>query len=174
MSAQRFELHKTLCNEGEAQQITLPNEGENVFKFTNFQSLIPYPFVLYADLETAIQLEVDILKNKMISKRVHVVIAVAAYTVCLPNDTFSSASPLLHVGYDCVEKFFDHLFLELKRIGHILTFQCKRLIMTDLDRSAFAAAETCAMCGIVYNPQNVKVRDHCHLSGRFRYALCSK
>lgn len=41
------------------------------------------------------------------------------------------------------------------------------LPMTHVDEAAFKAATTCHICGQSYSEKDVKVRDHCHLTGRY-------
>ncbi len=100
-------------------------------------------------------------------------VAVAAYTVSQPNDSYSSSKPFLYMGKDCIEQFFYFLSNELMRLMAILKYAKKPIMMRPEDEAAFRAARECYMCGKVFDFMRPKVRDHCHLSGRYRYALCS-
>ena len=44
----------------------------------------------------------------------------------------------------------------------------KPLQMTDEERELFKAAEECHICGKKYLDTEVRVRDHCHITGKFR------
>ena len=48
-------------------------------------------------------------------------------------------------------------------------------LMTDRDREHFQTACACEMCGGKFgrDPTSKKVQDHCHISRKYRYALCS-
>ena len=48
-------------------------------------------------------------------------------------------------------------------------------IMSKEDKRRHECAMECFMCGRNFagNPHLDKVRDHCHLSGKFRFTLCS-
>ena len=48
-------------------------------------------------------------------------------------------------------------------------------LMTDGDRKHFRTVHACEMCGGKFgrDPMSKKVEDHCHISGKYRYALCS-
>jgi len=45
--------------------------------------------------------------------------------------------------------------------------------MTQEDEINFHNATTCTICGDVFTTTSGKVRDHCHVSGKFRGAACS-
>ena len=76
---------------------------------------------------------------------------------------------------DCIDKLF--AFIEnrvcyIKRIFSDVYVPC---IMGKEDKRCHEHATECFMCGrnFVGNPHLDKVRDHCHLSGKFHFTLCS-
>ena len=44
----------------------------------------------------------------------------------------------------------------------------KPLVMTDNDEQRFRTMDRCHICGEKYTDKDVRIRDHCHISGKFR------
>ena len=136
--------------------------------------MVPVPFVMYCDLETMITSQVIINRGKKKSKCIHRPISFGAITVCKPRPDFGSL-PVIYTGTDCIDKLF--AFIEnwvcyIKRIFLDVYVPC---IMSKEDKRCHECATECFMCGRNFagNPHLDKVRDHCHLSGKFHFTLCS-
>ena len=117
-----------------------------------------------------------LVKNgKTISKRRHVPTLVGALTVCKPRPEFGN-SPFLYTGTDCVEMLMTYLNEEVRRAQSIYDSVYVPCQMSVGEKEKFHQAHKCEMCYRSFDeaPSLIKVRDHCHLSGRYRYALCSE
>lgn len=168
----RFQIHQRLCGH-KLQTLKFPQEDEKFSKFTFYQSLLTFPFVIYADFESMISNNKDFVpKGKILAKKVHAPIAVCARTVCRLDDSLSS-DPYLYIGEDCVEKLFVFIKIEMQRAKEILERNVP-LVMNLKQWEEFQKAQTCFMCKKEFSSQILKVRDHCHITGRYRFALCSK
>ena len=44
----------------------------------------------------------------------------------------------------------------------------KPLVMTEVDKQCFKTMDRCHICGEKYTDKDVRVRDHCHITGKFR------
>ena len=44
----------------------------------------------------------------------------------------------------------------------------KPLVMTENDEMCFKLMDKCHICGKRYTDKDVRVRDHCHITGKFR------
>ena len=170
---ERFEMHKNLCFRNN-HQYEMPVIGKNNLSFANFHNMIESPFVMYCDLETMITERVLLKKGKVYSKRDHIPISFGALTVCRPHKYFGSY-PQVYTGLDCVDKLFAFISSEAQRIAKIINQFYAPLCMTAEDKNNFQQADKCFMCKKKFSdfPHIKKVRDHCHLSGRYRFALCS-
>ena len=176
-SATGFHRHQSLCAGGTGLPIEMPEEG-SVTSFNRYSSLLNAPFVIYADLESCIRAEEDQSGNgKLISTRDHDCIAWACQTVCRDRAEFSSPKPITYTGAHAIARFFEYIECEFSRIQDILANVIEPMQMTDEDILHFAAQTHCEMCGSEFVPRHYylrKVRDHCHLSGRYRFALCNR
>jgi hypothetical protein len=169
----RFSLHKKLCR-GDGPRLKFPSTpSEATMKFENYQSMICAPFVMYCDLETLVadkQLENH---KKLISSRKHIPISVCGLTVCSSAPQFTSDKPFLYTGTDCISMLLGWIEEEVARIQQILRITWEEMYMSHADRRVFEKASACAMCRKKFGSSCEKVRDHDHLSGAFRFALCN-
>ena len=177
VNKKRYKIHLQLCDSG-GQRISLPEPGPGArLSFSDFHALLPVPFVAYCDLETCVQKESEdfVPKGKLLGERHHQAIACAVYLVCSLDDSLS-LPPYIYVGQDCIEKMFDYLEYCLEHMRTVLINTNVPMTMTGQDWKLFKSAQCCFMCGRTFEwggPFS-KVRDHCHLTGAFRHALCSR
>ena len=47
----------------------------------------------------------------------------------------------------------------------------KPLVMTKVDEQNFKTMDGCHICGEKYTDKDVRVRDYCHITGKFRAQL---
>ena len=104
----------------------------------------------------------------------HVPIAVGAITVCRPRKEFGFP-PMIYMGADCIEVLLQFIQSEVSRVSNILKNVYMPCIMRPEDKYMHKHAKHCFMCHKKFSDffHLDKVRDHCHLSGKFRYTLCS-
>ena len=169
----RYETHIHLCKK-DGTQYVFPEEDEAGLGFSSVNSMVNVPFVIYADLEMMIYKEEMVKRGKVQSKHRHVPISVGALTVCKDRLEFGS-NPFLYTGSDCIDMLIEFLNREQHRVREIYEGVLVPCLMTNQDRKHFRAARVCEMCGGKFgqDPMLKKVQDHCHISGKFRYALCS-
>ena len=173
VSKERYDIHTRLCKK-DGTQYVFPEVHAAKLEFSSFNSMVNAPFVIYADLEMMITQEVHLNKGKTISRRKHIPVSVGALTVCRDRPEFGS-EPFIYTGLDCIEMLMYFLNSEAYRLRDIYDKTYVPCRMTPADWTSFSRAKSCEMCHrhfAVY-PQLLKVRDHCHLSGCYRFALCS-
>jgi hypothetical protein len=169
-STEKFALHKQICN-GEGPKLEFPSEDKSILSFNNYSNMIPAQFTIYCDLETLVCKKKDVNNKKLISQRKHVPISAGAVTVCFPNYEFNS-NPFCYTGEDCIFQLLCFLQYETDRIDHILSTVNIPLTMAKEDQVKFDMQTHCTMCKSSFENCE-KFRDHCHLSGKFRSALCN-
>ena len=169
----RYETHIHLCKK-DGTQYVFPKGNEVELGFSSFNSMVNAPFVIYADFEKMICKEEMVRWGKTQSKRRHMPISMGALTVCKDRSEFGSV-PFLYTGLDCIGMLIEFLNREQHCVHQICEEVSMPCLMSDRDCERFRAARACAMCGGEFgrDPMLKKVRDHCHISGKYRYALCS-
>ena len=170
---ERYDLHVELCVKG-GHQYEFPHKDAAQLNFSNYSNIVPASFVMYCDLEAMITKEVKVNRGKIQIKSVHVPIAVGAITVCRPKKEFGSL-PMIYTGADCIDVLLQFIQSEVSRVSNILKNVYVPCIMRPEDKYMHKHAKHCFMCRKKFSDFHHldKVRDHCHLSGKFRYTLCS-
>lgn len=170
-----FLIHQQYC-QTKGRPIEMPLKNKNQMCFSNFAGLLWSPFVIYADLESIIEpKQVSAKKLKTISKSPHKSVSFASLTICRENENFSQA-PVIYTGKRCIEHFLRHIEKEVERVQTIYRNTYIPLKMSLKDRVKFNQEIRCHFCLRKFESTNYlqKVRDHSHLSGKYRYALCSR
>ena len=185
-----LEKHLEYCSNNEAVRIEFPRHKDKdgveldcpVFlKFKNFNRSMRVPFVVYADFECFTE----------------------KIQTCYPDDSRSFTNQYQHhkpsgfcylikcfdgeimkpklvqytaesVNEDISKKCIDSVEYEIRSIYRKFKFK-KKIKMTRKDEIAFQNAEICHICD--QKLDNDKVRDHCHLTGKYRGAAhdyCNK
>ena len=170
-----LEAHKGDCLViNGTQRIEMPQPGSKVY-FHNYQKQLPVPFVVYADFE-AITEKIDSCsppqhKSYTQSYQKHKPSGFGYKVVCHYDQKYSKPA-VIYRGENVIEKFIQHLFREVKDCQKIITERAKRrLVMTKKDEEDFQNAKKCWICQRQYKPdegENIPVRDHCHITGKYR------
>ena len=170
---ERYDIHVKLCVKG-GHQYELPHIEVAQLNFSNYSNIVPMSFVTHCDLEAMITKEVKVNRGKIQNKSAHVPIAVGAITVCRPRKEFGSP-PMIYIGADCIEVLLQFIQSEVSMVTNILKNVYVPCIMRPEDKYMHKHAKHCFMCYKKFSDFSHlnKVRDHCHLSGKFRYTLYS-
>ena len=82
----------------------------------------------------------------------------------------STVKPLeLYRGPDAAYKFIEKMLEEEKWCKETLEKHFNKILeITTAEETEFKQADKCHICGIKYKPCDVRVRDHCHITGKYR------
>ena len=162
------------------QAIKMPKKGSLV-KFTNYHKQLPVPFVIYADFEALTQ-KIDSCKpndNKSFSEKYqkHVDCSYAYKLVCCYDDKYSKPIQAYR-GRKAVYKFLETMLEEVEYCKQTYKNHFNQLMkLTKIDEENFRLALECHICNKEFKENDNKVRDHCHISGKFRGAahnICNR
>ena len=173
--------HYEYCSGNGEVKIKMPKENEKWLQYHDGQQQFKVPFMLYADFESILKPMDERYKDKMnqlkrertgnsYTEKVnrHVPSGWCVYSKFAYGDV---PDPLkLYRGKDCVEKFVEHIEVEVKRLYETYPQQ-PMTELTDVLKREHEVAETCHICLKAFDdPENRKVRDHCHYTGLYRGA----
>ena len=162
-----------------SQAINMPKQGENILKFNNFHKQLPVPFVIYADFEAIMKKvqgckqseEMKNEKNKRSYTEAYQTHEDSGYgykVVCCYDDKYSKDICICR-GENAVYKFMEKMRQEVKYCKAVIKKQFnKPFVMTEVDEQHFKTMDGCHICGEMYTDKDVRVRDHCHITGKFR------
>ncbi|XP_077983947.1 uncharacterized protein LOC144438679 [Glandiceps talaboti] len=88
--------------------------------------------------------------------------------VCCYDDTFSKKS-VIYRGSDASKKFMEKMLSEVDYCNNIKQQHFnKPLRMSKNDENCFQKATQCHICETSYEKDCTRVRDHCHITGKYR------
>jgi len=126
------------------------------------------PFIIYADFET-LNIPVEGCAcdpGKSCTRQIAKQTPCSYCYVVMRCDGVAKA-PVLYCGENAVSHFPESLQAELIEINEVFR-KPAGMIMTADDFQSFTNATDCHICGEVLNQD--RVRDHCHVTGKYRGA----
>ena len=165
--------HKDNCIQiNGTQAVKMPDEDNNILKFNNFHKQLPIPFVIYADFE-AITEKISSCQpnnNKSYAEayQKHTDCGYGYKIVCCYDDKYTK-DVQYYRGEKAVYKFMEAMLNEVKYCRKVMKEEFnKPLRMTKEDEEEFQKAKACHICNAKYTEKDIQVRDHCHITGKYR------
>ena len=160
-----LEEHYRFCREGRLQIEALPSD--KTFKYQGFSSEESPVVVCYSDIESYISPQT----------KKHCPHAIGMYTMYHKhfNEKREAASMRTWLGENCIQNYLaylDRFVRELDVQMDALTSQS--MIISPTEQRLFNNATHCPKCRSAFTKEgnHVKVRDHCHITGKYRGPLC--
>ncbi|XP_050059778.1 uncharacterized protein LOC114121333 [Aphis gossypii] len=178
--------HKLICGAHKPILPVMPKEGE-CLRFEAWRNTQRHPIVIYADFETLL-VKTDEVKGKN-TKIVHKHEAMSyGLIVKASNDVPAEllaryeipTEPILYRGSESRRDVARHFVETVSEIA----LKTEKLLKTNIpinmsadDIQVHEAATHCNLCKIEFTPPSEvlyrKTADHCHLTGKYRQALCN-
>ncbi|RLU24991.1 hypothetical protein DMN91_003083 [Ooceraea biroi] len=165
-TADRLAAHAVDCGIINDCAIIFPSE-DKLLTFRNFKRKERAPFVVYADLKCTLEKNEDEegTANTGAYQR-HRAFSVGYYVRCAYDESSAYRS---HRGEDCVPWFVGELGDLARRVKAILASNTPMRDLTSEQREELRdATALCHVCGKPFAEADTRVRDHCHLTGRYR------
>ena len=165
--------HKDNCIQlNETQAVKMPDKNNNILKFNNFHKQQAVPFVIYADFEAITEKISGCIPNNDKSYteayQKHTDCGYGYKVVCCYDDKYTKPVQIYR-GEKAVYKFMEKMLEEVKYCKKTMkTCFNKPLKMTNDDVNAFEKAKECHICNKQYSEKDIRVRDHCHITGKYR------
>ena len=162
-----------------AQAINMPKQGENILKFNNFHKQLPVPFVIYADFEAITKKVQGCEQSEEMKKdkdrrsyteayQTHEDCGYGYKVICCYDDKYSKHTRIYR-GENAVYKFMEKMLEEVEYCKAVIKKHFnKPLVLTEVDEQHFKTMDWCHICGERYTDKDVRIRDHCHITGKFR------
>lgn len=165
--------HKEYCKEHDPVKILMPKEGEKV-KFKDFNRSMKVPFAVYADLECMlkpVQSEEEVIGPKRCYTEKYQKHEAISFCYYIVQDGNHYGEPKEYFGEDAAQEFVNHLLEESHEISQLYsTESALPMELTQEDSNNILLAQNCHICGKDFTTDNPLVRDHDHLTGKFRGA----
>ena len=165
-----LEKHKPEC-QGIGQtavRVEMPEEGKNKLTYQNHHKQLPAPYIIYADFEALTTRlagpELDPTMSNTQKTQHH---EACSYSYIVVRCDGQTEKPVEYRGPNAAEHFLQALQEEESKIKGVLA-NPKAMRMTREDWRAYSTATICHVCDKPLEGDSV--RDHCHITGRFRGA----
>ena len=164
--------HKNICLLINGKQsIQMPKAGSKI-TFQNYHKQLPVPFVIYADFEAITEqiqgCQQSNDKSYTQEYQRHTDCGYGYKVVCCYNDKYTKPVKIYR-GEKAVYKFMEDMLDEVNYCQKIIKNKFKKpLKMTKKDEDSFHKADKCHICDKQYVPADIRVRDHCHVTGKYR------
>ena len=145
------------------------NLEKGIIEFENYFRQSPLPFKIYADFECNLR-DAEIYEGSYTKKyHDHVPCSYAYKVVCI-DDRFSK-SIVVSRGKNAAYNFIKAIFQEHKYCKKIMKKHFdKNLVMIEEEEHLFQQSNNSWICKKLIDNDNEKVRDHCHITSKFRGA----
>ncbi|KAJ9435412.1 hypothetical protein DIPPA_02356, partial [Diplonema papillatum] len=185
-SQENLDAHFRLCVNNETCKVKMPEKGSTI-QFKQVHATVKQPFVLYSDFESILEKVNDGSSN--IQKHL-----AASYFILLDVDPEVNYTGRREFVYPTppqgvltadewqkivLASFSKHLEAIATDINKFIGFKRSRyqdpnsMIITSDQQQAHDLATTCHYCEGPFTEKNPKVRDHCHLTNKYRAAACN-
>ena len=162
--------HKDNCIQvNGTQAVKMPTKDNNTLKFNNFHKQQPVPFVIYADFEAITEkiqgCQPNNDKSYTEAYQKHTDCGYGYKVVCCYDDKYTKPIQTYR-GEHAVNGFMEKMLEQVEKIMK-KEFN-KPLKMTAKDEEKFQKAKECHICDKRYTGKDIRVRDHCHITGKYR------
>ena len=181
-----FKKHEEICKNIDFIKTLVP-KPETFIEFKNYKKLIKVPFVIYADFETINKKKYQCdycselfdnpkIKDHDCKKKLDEMIKTKKYQELIPCGfsfyVHSIVSEIkfkveLYRGSDAAKVFCEKIQEYTREIYKIIKTWNKKIEMTEDQIKKFNSPTECYICKKEMNNDD-KVRDHCHLTGKYR------
>ena len=153
------------------QAIKMPQKGDKVY-FKNYHKQQSVPFVIYADFEAITEkvqgCQPNNEKSYTEAYQKHTDCGYGYKVVCCYDNKYSKPIQIFR-GENAVHKFMENMLKEVKWCKSVIKKKFnKPLKMTKENEIDFKKAKKCHICNKKYKNNEFIVRDHCHITGKFR------
>ena len=162
--------HKPKCENNDITSIKTSNESHLNWKKHFHKN--PLYFRIYADFEADNEIDNSIVGNKTINIYKQNPVLNGYHIVSELEDVLKSEYYKSPLGYNNVDWFVDEVIKLENKIAFYFKNTNKDIVMTDEDEEDYKNINVCRFCE-KFNESD-KVRDHCHLTGKYRGASHSK
>ncbi|XP_065662849.1 uncharacterized protein LOC136085468 [Hydra vulgaris] len=172
-SEEALSNHKLYCNTHDSVRIELPQQGSTM-QFNQYNKSMRIPFVIYADFESFIK-PINTCTpnpNESYTKKYqkHLPSSFCYYIKCFDENYYKGKLVTFTANSeddDIAQIFVNRLIDDIKNIYEMIKFP-KSMIFTHKNKVQFNAEVNCHICGKTLGQD--RVRDHCHLTGKYRGA----
>ncbi|XP_023212539.1 uncharacterized protein LOC111615349, partial [Centruroides sculpturatus] len=157
--------HVKICSNYKYQKVSTPTGERAVAKFTNYEKQLYHPIVIYADFESILE-EVDVNAvdlNSSFTKTIQIHKPICYSIVIIEND-----DDLFYSNFYCGKDAVKHFLFDIQNQLKFLLDKINSYVEMNVDTIPDNYEHRCHICEEGFNYDDIRVRDHDHLTGDFR------
>ncbi|XP_054268212.1 uncharacterized protein LOC128990026 [Macrosteles quadrilineatus] len=169
--------HLMLCGKSKPSEVILPEQHKSKLRFVSYEMQIEVPIVVTADFESTLY-PVPSTDNAYQRHEANSFAYIVASN--LPKELLEEAeintSPYIHRSESAAKEFLLQMQELAVKVEKLYTKNVSMIALNDEQQKQHDEATNCELCEIAFDEtlvQSRKCRDHDHITGQFRYTLCS-
>ncbi|XP_043471597.1 uncharacterized protein LOC122504515 [Leptopilina heterotoma] len=169
---ERLNAHIENCKKMNECKIKLPTPDKSLITFKNFKNKEKVPYVIYADCESLLlpaDEDVDNLSKTEVFQR-HKLLSIGYYIKCSYDESLCKYVPCPKNESDPAKWFAEELKQIAEKMNKVFKNPLPMTALTPQEINDFKQATICHICHEKIQASEKKVRDHCHLTGKYRGA----
>ena len=147
----------------EGQQTKMPDK-DTYIEFEKHNTKLPCPFVIYGDFECLTTNSKNGIKGTYQEHKP------CGYMLNVVSRIDNTCKPYLYRGEDCMKHFVEKLTEIKQDIFAKMNVNEPMDKLTFQQKTEFKQATRCSICNKKFQPDDEKVHDHCHFTGKYRGA----
>lgn len=169
----KLEEHNLLCGNKNDYAIEMPSEKEKYITFTKYKNQLKIPFIIYADTEALLKPPETTVFNvncSTLAHQEHQVYSIGYFFKYEYDETRSRYAS--YRGENCIDWFLNELRLIANETYDFLEDQKPMKPLSKEEEKQFEETTFCHICKKDFDIEHseLRVRDHCHITGLFRGA----
>lgn len=174
-SQEKLKKHTELCMKQEPCEAVMPTDQQRTMKFINIGREFKHPFHVIADFESTLEKINDECEGNTKVYQKHVPNSFGLKYNCIHNEHSEKAYLFNHSEPEqVIESFVNELERLALKSYKLLQNNKTTIIMTEEQKQQHKQCIKCSKCDCSFSNDNIKVKHHDHINGKFISTLCSK
>lgn len=152
----------------------MPAPERRTLKFKNIGRQHEVEFIIYGDFEAITKIDIEKKGDKTQQYQRHIPVSFCLYLNCNVSDELNEL--VIYSSEDekdLMNKFFETIIYFKEKVENIIKTVKPINKLTQEEKEKHDKNKNCNFCKKEYTKKNIKVRDHCHITGNYRQALCN-
>ena len=167
-----FKEHTEICLTNDSVKIEMPKKGTCI-EFDKVTKKLKVPFVVYADFESytePVNNDDGVYDDQQSYTKKYQKHTPSGFCYYIVYRGGIYKKPMVYTGKNVAEEFCRHLEIETRDIYDKYFKNIIPMKITKAELNEWRQTDVCHICEKAIGDDDIKVKDHCHLTGKYRGA----